>query len=65
MEKLKISLASARVNAGLTQARASELCHMDVQKLARVEKSENPKLTIGEVLKLCEIYGIGLDDLDY
>ena len=64
-EKLKISLVGARANSGLTQARAAELCHMELQRLARAEKSEDPKLTIGEIKKLCEIYGVTLEDLDY
>ena len=65
MDKIKLSLAGARANAGLTQIRAAALCHMDVQKLYRAEKSENPKLTISEIMKLCEIYGVKLEDLDY
>lgn len=64
-KKLKITLTIARVNAGYSAERCAELCHMDVQRLRRAEKSEDPKLSIAELLKFCEVCGIKFEDLDY
>jgi len=64
-KKLKITLTLARVNAGYTAERCAELCHMDVQRLRRAEKAEDPKLSITELLKFCEVCGIKFEDLDY
>ena len=61
----KINLVGARANAGYTIADAGKLANVDAQRLSRAEKSEDPKLSIGELKRLCELYKVNIDDLDY
>lgn len=66
MAELKMSLKSARVNAGLTQQQASEYSNIGLSRLKRAEKStEDNALRITEICKLCEIYGVGLSDVKF
>ncbi len=60
MEKLQISLAAARVNAGLTQETASKKMKVSKNTLVNWEKGiSEPTITQGR--KLSELYNIPLD----
>lgn len=60
MEKLQISLAAARVNAGLTQEIASKKMKVSKNTLVNWEKGiSEPTITQGR--KLSELYNIPLD----
>ena len=62
-QKIKITLKAARTNAGYTQEQASELSFISIDRIKRVESDPNAKLTITEICKLCEIYGIEFSDI--
>jgi len=59
----KISLKAARVNAGYTQEKASADSNISIDRIKRVENEPGAKLTIAEICKLCEIYGIELSNI--
>ena len=58
--KFQISLAAARVNAGLTQVEAAEKSHLSNKTINNLE---NGKVTpsFANVELLCRIYGISSD----
>ena len=62
MDKLRITLEAARVNRGLTQPSASEKIGVSVQTLINWEKGRTVP-TVDYALKLCEVYGVTMDDL--
>ena len=62
MEKLQISLAAARVNAGMTQEDVSKSMKISKNTLVNWEKGlSEPTITQGR--KLSEIYNIPLDNI--
>lgn len=62
MEKLRISLAAARVNANMTQDDVAKKLGVAKNTIVAWEKGENePKVT--QALALSEIYGIPLDNI--
>ena len=57
---LQITLAAARVNAGLTQAEVAEKMHINKQTIVNWEKGKiTPKPAQFEMM--CNIYNIGKD----
>lgn len=61
---MKISLASARVNAGLTQNQASALMKKGITTIWRWEN--NPSSVTGKNQELCaRIYGIPKENIDW
>ncbi|MDD6268414.1 MAG: helix-turn-helix transcriptional regulator [Clostridium sp.] len=63
MEKLQISLAAARVNAGLTQADVAEKMGVSRQTVINWESGKISTLGIPEMKMLCEIYSIPQDNI--
>lgn len=62
MEKLRISLAAARVNANMTQDDVAKKLHVAKNTIVAWEKGENePKVT--QAMALSELYGIPLDNI--
>lgn len=62
MEKLRISLAAARVNANMTQDDVAKKLGVAKNTIVAWEKGESePKVT--QALALSEIYGIPLDNI--
>lgn len=60
MEKIKISLAAARVNAGLTQSDVSKKMHISKQTIVNWEKGiSEPK--ISQMDELLNLYKISRD----
>lgn len=61
-EKLQISLAAARVNAGLTQEDVARKMQISKQTVVNWEKGRvKPKLAQLEMM--CRLYNIGLDNI--
>ena len=58
--EFKISLAAARVNAGLKQGEAAEKIGVMPQTLRNWEKGKTAP-NISQVNKMCSIYGISSD----
>lgn len=62
MEKLQISLAAARVNAGMTQEDTARRMHVSKQTIVNWEKGKIiPK--VPEIEMLARIYGIDQDNI--
>ena len=62
MEKLQISLAAARVNAGLTQSDVAEKMRVGKQTIVKWEKgASEPSVTQGR--ELAKRYRIPLDNI--
>ena len=62
MEKLRISLAAARVNAELTQSEVAKMLHVSPNTLVAWEKGKTePSISQGRTLS--ELYKIPLDSL--
>lgn len=62
MKNLQISLAAARVNAGLTQEEVVKKMHISKNTLVNWEKgTSEPTITQGRMLS--EIYNIPLDNI--
>ena len=62
METLQISLAAARVNAGLTQSDVAQKMHVGKQTIVKWEKGvSEPSITQGR--ELSKIYGIHLNNI--
>lgn len=62
MEKLQISLAAARVNAGMTQKEVAMAMGVDRTTVIRWEKAEKIP-NYDETKKLEELYNIPLDNI--
>ncbi len=59
---MKISLAAARVNAGLTQNEAAKKAEMSAKTLGAYETgSKYPKVDV--LKRLCDIYGCEIDNI--
>lgn len=62
MKKLQISLAAARVNAGLTQEDVAKAMKVGKQTVVNWEKGNSePKMS--QSRKLSELYGIPIDNI--
>lgn len=62
MEILQISLAAARVNAGMTQEQAAKKMKVSKQTIVNWEKGKaEPK--ISQINELCALYKIHLDNI--
>ena len=58
-----ITLKAARVNAGLTLQQAAEKTGFNAVSIGYWENNQHePRLS--KIRKLCEVYGIGLDQVD-
>lgn len=61
---MKITLAAARVNAGLTQKQAAKRADMSDRTLCAYENgTKYPKVDV--LNRLCEIYGCGIDNIKF
>ena len=60
MEKFKISLKAARVNANMTQEQVAKAVHRNKQTIVNWETGITD-ITFGDVLKLCELYGVAVE----
>lgn len=59
---IKITLAAARVNAGLTQEKAAALAKLSKRTLSAYETgARHPKVDVLNVL--CQNYGCTIDDI--
>ena len=59
---MKISLAAARVNAGLTQNAAAKKANISVRMLGFYESGEKfPKVDV--LQRLCDAYGCTIDNI--
>ena len=59
---MKISLAAARVNAGLTQNAAAKQANISARMLGFYESGERfPKVDV--LKRLCDIYGCQIDNI--
>ena len=64
MEIVKFTLASARVNAGLSQKTAAEKLGISNKTLCKWEKYESyPGADM--IPKICELYGIPYDQINF
>lgn len=57
MEKVKISLAAARVNAGMTQAEVAKILHKTPQTIVNWENGRSP-IDTANFIFLCKLYKI-------
>ena len=64
MEKLKITLAAARVNAGLTQVDVIKALDISNHKLTAWENGASEP-TISEAEALCNLYGLSYDQIKW
>lgn len=62
MNKLRVTIKAARINAGLEQKEAAKRIGVTVQTLLNWEKGRTAP-TIDLAIKMCEVYGVNLDDL--
>lgn len=62
MEKLQITLAAARVNAGMTQSDVAKEMHISKQTLVNWEKG-NSEPTVSQSRRLSELYKIPLENI--
>ncbi len=58
---MRVSIASARVNAGLTQKEVCEKMGITEKTLIMWEKGRIPRAD--KLIKLCEIYGCDVSDI--
>lgn len=63
IEPIQISLAAARVNAGLTQAEVAEKMGVSRQTIINWELGKIASLGIPEMKMLSDIYGIPQDNI--
>ena len=61
---LKISLKSARVNAGLTQKEVAETLDVSNKTVCSWEKGETFPRT-DQIDALCNLYGVSYDDIKF
>lgn len=60
MKKIQISLAAARVNAGLTQLQVAKKMHVSKQTIVNWEKGK-AEPSISQARKLSDLYKLELD----
>lgn len=61
---IKITLASARLNAGFTQAKAAKEIGVSISTLRKWEKGETFP-TQPDIEKICALYGIPYDNIKF
>ena len=61
---IKISLASARVNAGLSQKEAAVKLGVSNKTLSKWENSESFPDAL-QIEKICELYGVPYDNINF
>lgn len=61
---MKITIEAARVNARLKQKEAADKIGVTVQTLLNWEKGRTVP-TIDNAIKMCEVYGVDLDNLNF
>lgn len=61
---MKITLRSARANIGLTAREVAEMIGVHQNTLLEWERNLSSP-PIDKVLRLCEIYGIGIENLKF
>lgn len=62
MKKLQISLAAARVNAGMTQSDVAKAMHISKQTLGNWENGKViPRFA--QLAMICNLYGIDQDNI--
>nr|DAJ94044.1 MAG TPA: Helix-turn-helix XRE-family like protein [Caudoviricetes sp.] len=61
---MKISLAAARVNAGLTQAEAGKLIGVSEDRISNYETGKS-KLPLNVFKKMEKVYGITYEDINF
>lgn len=59
-KEFKISLAAARVNAGLTQQKVADMMHISNRTLINWEKG-NISPSYSDLQMLCDIYKVSID----
>lgn len=64
MEKLKISLAAARVNAGLTQKQAAEALGVRTETICAWE-THKTSMSVDMALKIAELYNLPIDCISF
>ena len=62
--QIQISLASARVNAGLTQKEAAEELNVSNKTLCSWEKGESFPDAL-QIDKICKLYGVPYDNIKF
>lgn len=62
MNNLKITLAAARVNAGLTQSEVASIMHVSMQSIINWEKGKI-KLKPAQLEMLLRLYNISMDNI--
>lgn len=60
---LKISLAAARINAGLTQDDVAKMMRKSKQTIGSWENGRTA-IDAANLVALCEIYGVSVDDIN-
>ena len=63
MEKFKISLKAARVNANMTQEQVAKAVHRNKQTIVNWEKGFT-QIKVNDLLALSELYGIPVEYLE-
>lgn len=61
-EKIQISLAAARVNAGMTQEDVAREMKVGKQTIVSWEKGHTEP-TISQMRRLCEIYNLSIENI--
>lgn len=61
---MKITLAAARVNAGLTQTQAGKKLGLSASTLANYENGVSYPDVL-RAISMCELYGINLNDIEW
>lgn len=60
---MKVTLKAARVNAGLRQTDAAGRMGCSVDHIKWLENAGAATIKVGELKRLCEIYGCTIDDI--
>ena len=64
MQKIKVTLKAARVNASYTQVQAAQKLGVTANTVSRWESGKS-RPTIEACLKMCKLYNLTLDDIFY
>ena len=64
VKDLKLTLASARINVGLTQEVASEKLGVTRRTLSNWERGVTVP-PVGKIDLICEVYGVSYDNLNF
>lgn len=64
MAEIKISLASARVNAEMTQAEVAKAMHKSKRTIVSWENGYTDP-SIADAQKLCDLYGLPIENINF